>query len=80
MAEKAGLEITPLQCNITDSKAVEKEILDAQPDFVLHCAGISFVAHSDEKEFYNVHALGTTNLLNALIKLPHSPRKVITME
>ena len=77
MAEKAGLEIIPLQCNITDSKAVENEILDAQPDFVLHCAGISFVAHSDEKEFYNVHALGTTNLLNALTKLPHSPSKVL---
>jgi len=77
MAHKAGFEIIPLQCNITDALAVEKEVLAAQPNLVLHCAGISFVAHSDEKEFYNVHALGTTNLLNALVKLPHTPDKVI---
>ena len=44
---------------------------------MIHCAGISFVASKDQEAFYRVHALGTSNLLSALTKLPHKPKKIL---
>ena len=66
-----------MQSDITDASALEDEILMVQPDAVIHCAGISFVASKDQEAFYRVHALGTSNLLTALTKLPQKPSKVL---
>jgi len=52
-------------------------VLQVAPDAVIHCAGISFVASKDQEAFYRVHALGTSNLLNALTKLPNKLVKVL---
>lgn len=66
-----------LQSDITDILALDKEISIVNPDAVIHCAGISFVASKDQEAFYRVHALGTSNLLNCLLKLPHKPSKIL---
>lgn len=71
------MEIIGLQSDITDVLALEKEVYELAPDAVIHCAGISFVASKDQEAFYRVHALGTSNLLNALTKLPIKPKKVL---
>jgi len=60
-----------------DIEALEKEVLQSAPDAVIHCAGISFIASKDQEAFYRVHALGTSNLLNALAKLPQKPEKIL---
>lgn len=72
-----GLQIIGLESNITDVLSLEKEIAQVAPDAVIHCAGISFVASKDQEAFYRVHALGTSNLLNALTKLPIKPKKIL---
>lgn len=72
-----GDEVIGLQSDITNLSALEKEILMVEPDEVIHCAGISFVASKDQEAFYRVHALGTSNLLTALTKLPKMPSKVL---
>jgi nucleoside-diphosphate-sugar epimerase len=77
LANSHGDEVVSLQSDITDASTLEKEILMVQPDAVIHCAGISFVASKDQEAFYRVHALGTSNLLNALTKLPQKPSKVL---
>lgn len=77
LANILGDEVIGLQSDITDALALEKEILMVQPDAVIHCAGISFVASKDQEAFYRVHALGTSNLLTALTKLPQKPSKVL---
>jgi nucleoside-diphosphate-sugar epimerase len=77
LANSQGDEIIGLQSDITDAPALEKEILMVQPDAVIHCAGISFVASKDQEAFYRVHALGTSNLLTALTKLSQKPCKVL---
>lgn len=77
LAISRGHEIIGLQSDITDISALEKEILIVQPDAVIHCAGISFVASKDQEAFYRVHALGTSNLLTALTKLSQKPSKVL---
>ena len=77
LANSQGDEVIGLQSDITDASALEKEILKVAPDAVIHCAGVSFVASKDQEAFYRVHALGTSNLLSALTKLPKKPSKVL---
>ena len=76
-AKKAGFKVYTLASNLNDVEALEKEVLEAKPDFVAHLAGISFVASKDHEAFYRVHALGTSNLLQALTKLQNAPKKIL---
>ena len=76
-AQKAGLKVASLASNLNDMESLEKEVLTAKPDYVAHLAGISFVASKDHEAFYRVHALGTSNLLQALTKLEKSPKKIL---
>lgn len=66
-----------MKSNLNDIAALDSEILAVSPDYVIHFAGISFVASKDNEAFYRVHALGTSNLLNALLKLPKLPKKIL---
>lgn len=77
LANARGLKTRAFLADITDAESVEKEILSIQPSMVLHLAGISFVPSKDQEAFYKVHALGTSNLLNALCKLETKPHKVL---
>ena len=77
LAKAAGHRITALQSNITDAPALEAEVLTTDPDWVIHFAGISFVASKDDEAFYKVHALGSSNLLASLSKLQKKPVKVL---
>ena len=77
LADAAGHRITALQSNITDAPALEAEVLTTDPDWVIHFAGISFVASKDDEAFYKVHALGSSNLLASLSKLRKKPVKVL---
>lgn len=76
-AQEAGLQTISLSANLNDMQALEREVLDIKPDFVAHLAGISFVASKDHEAFYRVHALGTSNLLQALSKLQSAPKKIL---
>lgn len=76
-AQKAGLKVASLTSNLNDMDSLEKEVLTAKPDYVAHLAGISFVASKDHEAFYRVHALGTSNLLQALTKLEKAPKKIL---
>jgi nucleoside-diphosphate-sugar epimerase len=76
-AQKSGLKVVGLSSNLNDIEALEKEVAAAKPDFVAHLAGISFVASKDHEAFYRVHALGTSNLLQALAKLQSVPKKIL---
>lgn len=76
-AQKSGLQVHELTSNLNDVEALEQEVLAINPDYVAHLAGISFVASKDHEAFYRVHALGTSNLLQALSKLEKIPRKVL---
>lgn len=72
-----GYEVHALKANISNIADLEAEVLAASPDLVAHFAGISFVASTDHEAFYRVHALGTSNLLQALTKLQNSPSKIL---
>jgi len=76
-AQAAGHEVVPLRADLTDADSVLSEVLAAAPDHVLHLAGIAFVGHAHEEAFYAVNVIGTTNLLDALAKLPAPPARVL---
>ncbi|HES77200.1 MAG TPA: NAD-dependent epimerase/dehydratase family protein [bacterium] len=78
-----GLGVAPSQadvmlpCDLTDAASVRQAVAQAQPDYVIHLAALSFVGHGDAEAFYRVNVFGTLNLLEALAALPVKPRKVL---
>ena len=64
--EANGHTVAGLVSDLTDAKAVAKEVLDLQPEAVIHLAGIAFVGDDNANAFYNVNLVGTRNLLAAL--------------
>lgn len=57
--------------NVKDQKCLEAEILSFQPDFVFHLAAQPLVreSYSDPSETYAVNVLGTSYLLQSVLKL-----------
>jgi nucleoside-diphosphate-sugar epimerase len=76
-ARAAGHEVIALSADLVDRDKLQREVLDAQPDAVVHLAAISFVGHAAEQAFYSVNVIGTTNLLDALVQLAVRPRRVL---
>ncbi|MDA7696439.1 GDP-mannose 4,6-dehydratase [Porticoccaceae bacterium] len=76
-AAKAGYEVVKLKADLLDREALQDEVLYVQPDLVVHLAAISFVGSPDKISFYAVNVIGTTNLLDAILKLPKAPFKVL---
>jgi len=66
-----------LPCDLTDPAVVREAVLQVRPDYVVHLAALSFVAHGDAAAFYRVNVLGTLNLLEALAAQESPPRKVL---
>jgi nucleoside-diphosphate-sugar epimerase len=62
-AAAAGHEPVAAQADLRDPQAVAREVGEVQPEAVVHLAAISFVAHADERAFYDVNLFGTLNLL-----------------
>ena len=67
----------PDPCDLTDLASVERTVSKAEPNFVVHLAAISFVAHGNAEDFYRVNVIGTMNLLQALVGLKRAPDKVL---
>ena len=66
-----------IPCDLTDAAAVHEAVKSVAPDFVLHLAGLAFVAHADEQAFYQVNLFGTQNLLQALADLDKPVKKIV---
>lgn len=65
------------KCNITDKKQIEKVLKIVKPDYLIHLSAISFAAYENLEEFYKVNAIGTTNILDALLEVGEDIKKVI---
>lgn len=61
LAPLAGFDLlSPESCQST--------IEQTRPDYLIHLAALSFVAHPDQSALYSVNAVGTQNLLQAACK------------
>jgi nucleoside-diphosphate-sugar epimerase len=76
---QASKDMGPLDrvADLTDATSVVELVNEAQPDAVVHLAGIAFVGHDSVDDFYRVNLLGTRNLLNALSKHGHAKSGVV---
>lgn len=76
-AQAAGHSVTVLRSDLLNLDALRKEVYAAEPEVVIHLAGLSFVGHSDVNAFYEVNVIGTLNLLASLAALPRKPKQVL---
>lgn len=65
------------QGNLLDRARLAEVLAEAQPDFVVHLAAISFVAHGDVDDIYRTNVVGTRNLLQAILDAGLSPKGVL---
>jgi nucleoside-diphosphate-sugar epimerase len=75
--ESLNFTVKILQGDLLNKDQVLQQVMNAQPDWVIHLAAISSVAYADQEAFYKVNVFGTLNLLQSLTKLKKSPQKVL---
>nr|VFK63729.1 MAG: Nucleoside-diphosphate-sugar epimerase [Candidatus Kentron sp. UNK]VFK70931.1 MAG: Nucleoside-diphosphate-sugar epimerase [Candidatus Kentron sp. UNK] len=63
--------------DLLDYNNIRDVVAKVKPDIVVHLAGISFVISETFSQFYDVHILGTRNLLSALVDRDIPVSKVI---
>ena len=63
--------------DIRDLESLTSAIKQMRPKAVIHLAAISFVAHGNEQDFWNVNVEGSRNLLRALTEAGCKPEVVI---
>ncbi len=63
--------------DLRDPASLQRLIELTQPDYVVHLAAVSFVAHGSATDMYAVNAVGTDNLLRALASSAPSVAKVL---
>ncbi|PSF14293.1 epimerase [Marinobacter fuscus] len=63
--------------DLTNPAQVEAVVERLQPDYVIHLAALSFVAHPTPEDFYRVNTLGTEYLLSALARQKKPLKKII---
>lgn len=76
-ATRAGHTVVPLQADLSNPAQIEAEVVQAQPDAVVHLAAISYVAHADASALYAINTVGTTHLLAAVAALRKVPQCVL---
>jgi len=77
LARAAGHNVVALTCDLSNKEELQRQVLAAAPDSVVHLAAISFVAQADNEAFYKVNVVGTANLLEVLANLPRMPERVL---
>lgn len=78
--EQSGYSVfgtTRASMDLSNKQSVLDAVTQAQPDYVIHLAGISFVGHPVVEDFYKVNTIGTEWLLQALVASNRSIKKVI---
>ena len=76
MAEERGIEVFALKADLLDRQALRDELYAINPLQIFHLAAISSVEHGNHEEFYKVNVVGTLNLLECLVEMKRSPRRV----
>lgn len=69
--------LTLLACDLGDGVGLNSIVEQVRPDFVVHLAGIAFVAHGDVDAIYRTNIVGTRNLLEALAQNAHQPHSIL---
>ena len=63
--------------DLYDLRALSRVVEEVRPNYVVHLAAISFVAHGDVEQIYRTNVVGTRQLLEALTSIPIAPSSVL---
>jgi len=78
---QAGFEPIPAphppDFDLRDIGTIERELERARPDYVVHLAAVTYVAHGRAADFYEVNTVGTSNLLECIARTAPTVRKLI---
>jgi nucleoside-diphosphate-sugar epimerase len=66
-----------LCCDLTDKIAIQDLLTTLKPDGIIHLAGMAFVAHGNDGDFYQINTVATTHLLQAIDQAGLTPDKII---
>ena len=66
-----------LAWNVLESERFPEILKAVAPHYVIHLAGISFVAHGNAEDFYRVNTLATERMLHALTEYQGTLHKII---
>jgi len=75
--EPIDAESTGVPFDLKDRSSVAAVLRETAPQYLIHLAAVSFVAHEDAREFYAVNTVGTTNLLDAALASDLPLRRLI---
>ena len=64
-------------CDIRQKQSIKKVLNEIEPDYIIFLSAISFPAHGNNQEFYEINTVGAINLLDVLVELDLRPKKVI---
>jgi GDP-6-deoxy-D-talose 4-dehydrogenase len=67
----------PPEFDLRMAESIERELDRVRPDYVIHLAAVSDVAHGAVEDFYQVNTVGTAHLLACLARSSRPVRKVI---
>ncbi|MFT5661942.1 MAG: nucleoside-diphosphate-sugar epimerase [Sulfurimonas sp.] len=65
------------QVDITCNDDILRALKAVVPDYIIVLSGISFPAHGNNEDFYNINTIGAINILDVLIQLNQNPKKII---
>ena len=71
-AEHAGIRF-----DLKDRESIAAVLRETAPQYLIHLAAVSFVAHDDPGEFYAVNTIGATHLLDAVVASGLSLRRLV---
>ena len=72
-----NINVIPLKSDLLNLSNLQTETKHLDIDYVVHLAGISFVANKDKDIFNSVNVQGTKNLLTALKNMNKRPLKIL---
>lgn len=77
LLRQLGHEVFALQADIRDLTVLSAEVKAVNPTHIVHLAGISFTLDGKDINIYQVHLIGSENLLKACMAIRENLQKVI---
>jgi nucleoside-diphosphate-sugar epimerase len=66
-----------LHAKLDEKDKIVEFLIKQKPTHIFHLAGVSFVGHQNQEDFYKVNTIGTQNLLDAIVESKIEVQKVI---
>lgn len=73
----SNFKCVSLEADLMNKRALEIEIAEISPDYVVHLAAKSFAGNTIADETYNINVCGSVNLLEVLSIQDKSPKNVL---